>query len=110
MLVDQRAMEALDDAVGLRPLHAALAVLDALELEEQLVGMAVHAPQNSRPLSDSTVFTSMPCASKVGSIHGQKNGPGGDVCRLTLSFGSASLIGGGDPTKALVFPDAAAVG
>ena len=36
-------MEALDDAVGLRPLHAGLAVLDALELEEQLVGMAVHA-------------------------------------------------------------------
>ena len=43
VLVEQRAMEALDDAVGLRPLHAGLAVLDALELEEQLVGMVVHA-------------------------------------------------------------------
>ena len=34
-------MEALNNAIGLRALHAGLAVLDALELEEQLVGMAI---------------------------------------------------------------------
>jgi hypothetical protein len=34
-------MEALDDPIRLRALHAGLAVLDTLELEEQLVGMAV---------------------------------------------------------------------
>lgn len=34
-------MQALDDAVGLRPLDPGLAVLDALELQEQLVGMLV---------------------------------------------------------------------
>src|SRR5512139_2149530 len=41
VFVEQGAMEALDDAVGLWPLHAGLAMRDALELEEQLVGMAV---------------------------------------------------------------------
>jgi len=41
VLVKQRAMEAFDNAVGLWPLHTGLAVLDALELQEQFVGMAV---------------------------------------------------------------------
>jgi hypothetical protein len=38
---EQGAVEALDDAIRLRPLHASLAMLNALELEEQLVGMAI---------------------------------------------------------------------
>jgi hypothetical protein len=66
VLVEEGAMEALDDAVRLRALDAGLAVLDALKLQEQLVGMTV-GPQNSRPLSESTVLISTPCASKVGN-------------------------------------------
>ena len=36
-------MEALDDPVGLRPADLGLAMLDAFELKEELVGMAVRA-------------------------------------------------------------------
>ena len=41
VLVKQGTVEALDDAVGLWTLDAGLAVLDALELEELLIGMAI---------------------------------------------------------------------
>ena len=41
MLVEQRAVEAFDNPVGLRPLHVGVPVLDPLQLEEQLVGVAV---------------------------------------------------------------------
>ena len=41
VLVEERTVEALDDAVGLRPLHTGRAVLDVLKLQEQLVGMLV---------------------------------------------------------------------
>jgi len=34
-------MEALDDAIGLRALDPCLAVLNVLELQEQLIGMAI---------------------------------------------------------------------
>ena len=43
VLVQQGAVKALDDAVGLGPLNPGGAVLDALQLQEQLVGMAVRA-------------------------------------------------------------------
>jgi hypothetical protein len=48
MLVEQRAMPALDDAVGLGPVDPGSLVLDVFELQEQLVGVAV------RLLSEST--------------------------------------------------------
>lgn len=41
VLVEQGAVQPLDDAVGLRPLHPCGAVVDVLELQEQLVGMLV---------------------------------------------------------------------
>jgi len=41
VLVEERAVQALDVAVGLRAAHLGGAVLDLLELQEQLVGMAV---------------------------------------------------------------------
>jgi hypothetical protein len=41
VLVEEGAMEVLDDAVRLRALDAGLAVLDALKLQEQLVGMTI---------------------------------------------------------------------
>jgi len=43
MLVEKRAVPALDNAVGLRPIDPGSLVLDILELQEQLVGMAVLA-------------------------------------------------------------------
>ena len=43
VLVEQGAVQALDDAVGLRPLDFGGAVLNRLELEEQLADMAVGA-------------------------------------------------------------------
>jgi hypothetical protein len=67
VLAKQGAAEAFDDAVGLRTLHARLTVLDALELEEQLVRWRSGGRQNSRPLSDSAVLIGMLYASKVGS-------------------------------------------
>lgn len=41
VLVEQSAVEALDDAVRLRPLHPGRAVLDLLQLEEQFVRVLV---------------------------------------------------------------------
>ena len=41
VLVEKGAVQTLDDAVGLRPADPGAFVLDAFELEEQLVGMAV---------------------------------------------------------------------
>ena len=67
VLVEQRAVEALDDAVGLWPLYPGRAVLDLLQLQEQFVGAPQSGrPQNSRPLSDSTVSILAWWASKVG--------------------------------------------
>ena len=43
VLVEQRAVQALDDAVGLRTPDAGSLVLDAFELQEQLIGMLVLA-------------------------------------------------------------------
>ena len=43
VLVEQRAVQPLDDAVGLRPLHPGGAMVDVLELQEQLVGVLVGA-------------------------------------------------------------------
>ena len=67
VLVEERAMEALDDPVGLRPADLGFAVLDAFELKEQLVGRRSGRPQNSRPLSDNTVLIGTPCSSKKGT-------------------------------------------
>jgi hypothetical protein len=44
VLVQQGPVQSLDDPVGLRPLHPGLAVLDALQLEEEFVGVLVLAP------------------------------------------------------------------
>lgn len=66
VLVEQGAVEALDDAVGLRSADLGLAVLDAFELEEQLVGMAVGAA-TELAAALRTVLIGMPWASKVGS-------------------------------------------
>lgn len=41
VLVEQGAVEALDDAVGLRTLHPGRAVLDLLQLQEEFVGVLV---------------------------------------------------------------------
>jgi hypothetical protein len=41
--VEQGAVQPLDDAVGLRPADPGALVLDAFELQKQLVGMAVLA-------------------------------------------------------------------
>jgi hypothetical protein len=43
VLVEQGAVQSLDDAVGLRLTDAGPVVLDAFELDEQFVGMAVLA-------------------------------------------------------------------
>ena len=43
VLVEQRSVEALDDAVRLRPLDPGGAVLNGLQLQEQFVGMLVGA-------------------------------------------------------------------
>lgn len=43
VLVEQGSVQPFDDAVGLRPLHLGAAVRDALQLQEQLVGVAVLA-------------------------------------------------------------------
>ena len=67
VLVQKRAMQALDDAVRLRAFDARGAVLDLLQLQIEIVGMLVGLPQNSRPLSDSTTSIFALCASKVGS-------------------------------------------
>ena len=56
VLVEQGAVQALDDAVGLRPLDPGLAVLDALELEEQLVGMAVGPAAELAAVVESTAY------------------------------------------------------
>lgn len=66
VLVQERAVQALDDAVGLWPLDLGGAVLDRLELQEQLVGWRSGRPQNSRPLSDSTTSILASAFSKVG--------------------------------------------
>ena len=44
VLVQQGPVQALDDAVGLRPLHPGLAMLDVIQLEEEFVGVLVLAP------------------------------------------------------------------
>src|SRR5271166_1154933 len=43
VLVEQRAVQALDDAVGLRTFDPRGAVLDLLQLQEQLVGVLVRS-------------------------------------------------------------------
>jgi len=47
MLVEARAVQAFDDAVGLRPFDPGALVLDAFEPQEQFVGMAVPAVRPS---------------------------------------------------------------
>lgn len=47
VLVEQSAVQALDDAVGLRPADTGPFVLDAFELEEQLIRMLVLAAARS---------------------------------------------------------------
>ena len=49
VLVELGTVQALDDAVGLRTLHLGAAVLDAFELQEQLVGMLVVSPAELPP-------------------------------------------------------------
>lgn len=44
MFIEQRPVKPLDDSVGLRPGNLGPLVLDALKLEEQLVGVLVRAP------------------------------------------------------------------
>ena len=48
VLVEQRAVEALNDAVGLRPADLGLSVLDARELEEELIGWACRGGRRTR--------------------------------------------------------------
>lgn len=67
VLVEHGAMEALDYAVGLRTLDPCGAVFDLFQLQEELIGMLIWPPQNSRPLSESTTSILPPWASKVGS-------------------------------------------
>jgi hypothetical protein len=50
MLVQQRAMQALDDAVGLGPFDPGSPVGDAFQLQEQLVGMLVWAAAEFAPV------------------------------------------------------------
>ena len=57
MLLEERAAEALDEAVGLGPSHLGRTVLDVLELQEELGGVAVRpaavlAPVVARDLLD----------------------------------------------------------
>ena len=60
-------MEALDEAVGLRPAHLRRAVFDLLELQEQLVGVLVLAASVLPTVVAHTVSTFTPCSSKKGS-------------------------------------------
>lgn len=48
VFVEERPVEALDEAVGLGPADAGGAVLDAFELEEELVGVPVGAAAEIR--------------------------------------------------------------
>ncbi len=55
MLIEQGPVQALDEAVGLGSTDLGGAVLDVLELEEQLIGMTVRAAAELAALSLSTV-------------------------------------------------------
>jgi hypothetical protein len=50
-LVEQRAVHALDEAVGARTANLRVPMRDVLDCEQELVGMASGLPQNSRRLS-----------------------------------------------------------
>jgi hypothetical protein len=54
VFIEQRAMQTLDNAVGLRTLDPRRAVLDFLELQEQFVGMLIGPPAE---LADSPATT-----------------------------------------------------
>jgi hypothetical protein len=54
VFIEQRAMQTLDNAVGLRTLDPRRAVLDFLELQEQFVGMLIGPPAK---LADSPATT-----------------------------------------------------
>ena len=55
-LVEHRAVETLDKAVGPGCLHLGPPVFDAVEVEIELIRVA-SVPQNSRPLSVKIAFT-----------------------------------------------------
>ena len=61
-LVEDGAMEALANAIGLRALGLGAGVVDVLNGEIELVFMAL-VPQNSVPRSVSTRDRRMPCSS-----------------------------------------------
>ena len=61
-LVEQGAMEAFADSVGLRALGLGTGVVDVLDRQVELVFVAFR-PQNSVPRSVSTRDRRMPCSS-----------------------------------------------
>ena len=67
VFVEQRAVEPFHDAVGLRTVGLRGAMLDVLELQEQLVGVTVGTPAELPPLSESTTSMRPRAASKVGN-------------------------------------------
>ena len=61
-LVEQRAMKALADSVGLRALGFGAGVIDILDRQESSYSW-LSRPQNSVPRSVSTRHSRMPCSS-----------------------------------------------
>jgi hypothetical protein len=66
VLIEQDAMQALDDAVRLRALDPGGAVLDLFELQEQLVRLLVGLAAELAAVMDSTVSIIAAWASRVG--------------------------------------------
>lgn len=72
VLVEQGAVQTFDEAVALRPSHLGGAVFDALELQEQFVGVAVGP------------------AAELASVVAQD---GGDGCVVSLEEGQDVVVG-----------------
>ena len=83
VLVEQRAVEALDDAFGLGPLHPGEALVDAFELEKELVGMAVGPAAELAAVSLRATSIVAFAASKAGSTSSLR--------RCTAVIGSLEL-------------------
>ena len=67
VLVEQCPVQPLHKAIALRASDTGCPMFDAFQLQEQFVGSLAGRPQNSRPLSESTVMTGVSCSSKKGS-------------------------------------------
>lgn len=99
-------MQPFDNAVGLRPPHPFSEMVDALEPQEQLVGVMVGWPQNSRPLSDSTVSILASWASKVDgmSLFLRCTAETANLARIQPGLGCNNC--GGDRGLQIDLPDA----